>query len=212
MIYVYAVATDLGEIADLTGVQGEPLTIIPFAAGVAVVGEVGARPALRPDTLHAQDALVRALHGRAAALLPMRFGTASGDRDEAIRALEAHGDLAARLAAVHGCEQMVVRVLGSEAPAEEQVTGAATGTEYLEALARRHRPAPALEAFAHGLGNVSKAVKIEPATQPGLLGAVYHLIERGRSEEYRRAVDDIAAQVPAVRVLVTGPSPPYAFA
>jgi hypothetical protein len=212
MVYVYAVAESLGDLADLTGVQGEPLTILPFAGGVAVVGEVGARPAADPDTLHAQDTLVRALHGRAAALLPMRFGTASGDREEVMRAIQAHGNLAARLAAVRGCEQMVVRVLGAGIAPDEPVAPKGTGTEYLEALAKRHRPAPALDAFAAALANVSRAVKIEPSNQPGMLGAVYNLIERGRADEYRRAVDEVAADVPAVRVLVSGPSPPYAFA
>jgi hypothetical protein len=212
MVYVYAVAADLADLTNLAGVQGEPLTLVPFTGGVAIVGEVGARPTVDPATLHAQDTLVRALHERAGALLPMRFGTASSDREEVMRALQAHGDLATRLATVRGCEQMVMRVLGAGPTPDAPVSGGTTGTEYLEARARRHRPAPALETLAAGLENMVKAVKIEPSNQPGMLGAVYHLLERGRADDYRRVVDRLAAGVPAVRVLVSGPSPPYAFA
>lgn len=212
MMYLYAVAENLADIADLAGVQGEALIIVPFAGGVAVTGEVDAPPALGPETLHAQDALVRALHERASALLPMRFGTASRDREEAIRALTAHGDLGARLVSVRGCEQMVVRVLGTAPASDELIAPAASGTEYLRARASRHRAAPALDIFATGLGPFARAVKVEPSHQPGLLGAVYHLIARGGADEYRRRVAEIADQEPGVRVLVSGPSPAYAFA
>jgi hypothetical protein len=45
-----------------------------------------------------------------------------------------------------------------------------------------------------------------------MIGTLYHLIERGRASEYRRAVDGVAARADGVRVMVSGPSPPYAFA
>jgi hypothetical protein len=212
MLYVYAIAEELGDVSDLTGLRGEALTLIPFAAAVAVAGEVTSRPPLEPATLRDQDALVRALHDRARALLPMRFGTTSSDRDELRRAIESRGDLATRLAAVRGCEQMVVRVLGTAMPDDEPVPAPATGTQYLEARAKRHRAAPALDALAAGVGEICRGAKVEPSSQPGLLGAVYHLIERGHADEYRRAIDQAAAQLPDVRILVSGPSPPYAFA
>jgi hypothetical protein len=212
MVYVYAIAEELGDISHLAGVRGEPLLLVAFGRAVVVAGEMTVRPPLEPAILRAQDALVRALHDRARALLPMRFGTTSADREEVLRAIDAHGDLATRLAAVRDCEQMVVRVLGTLDQETQPVSAAATGTQYLEARAKRHQPGPALAALAAGVGDLPKSVKIEPSSQPGLLGAVYHLIERGRADEYRRAIDHRAAQLPDVRILVSGPSPPYAFA
>jgi len=212
MIYVYAVAEQLADVGGLTGVQGEPLTLVPFGGATAVVGEVTARPLLDPETLRAQDALVRMLHDRARALLPMRFGTSSSDRQEMLRSLAAHHELLSHLAAVRGCEQMVVRVLGRSSPVDLHVSAAASGTEYLQALAKRHHAAPQLENFVRGVGDLARAVKVEPSPQPGLIGTVYHLIERGGADEYRHAIDRVAAGLSGVRVLVSGPSPPYAFA
>jgi hypothetical protein len=38
------------------------------------------------------------------------------------------------------------------------------------------------------------------------------LIDRGRSEEYRAAIESAAAGLRDVRIVITGPSPAYAFA
>jgi hypothetical protein len=211
MIYVYAVAEELRDIADLTGVQRERLVGVPFGHATVVAGEVAARPPIEPAMLRGQDALVRALHDRAGALLPMRFGTTSGDREEMLRSLEAHADLLTRLAAVRGCEQMTARAFGASSQVNEPAPAGASGTEYLRARAQRQQPAPALDILARAAGDLAKDVRIETAGQPGVLGSVYHLIARGRASEYREAIERVARDLTPVRVLVTGPTPPYAF-
>ena len=116
MLYLYAIAAELGEVAEWRGVQGEVLVLLPFHDAVVIAGEVGAAPAVDAESLKAQDALVRQLHNRSAALLPMRFGMTARDAQSLARSLDA--GLIERLAAVRGCEQMVVRVLGAIAAAQ----------------------------------------------------------------------------------------------
>lgn len=217
MLYLYAIGADVGEVKDLRGVQGETLTVIPFGGALVVVGDVGARPSLDVSTLKAQDALVRHLHDRAAALLPMRFGMTARDADALRNALEPLDDLPKKLVAVRGSEQMTVRVLALSAPIAPRAPAAPgpsapSGTAYLKGRAEMRQASPELAAIAHAAESLSRNVRIDPANQQGLHGSVYHLIERGRSDEYRAAINRAAGGLPNVRVLISGPSPAYAFA
>ena len=212
MLYIYALAADLGGIADLRGVCGEGLQLVPVGAGVAVAGSIDAMPAVDAGTLKAQDALVRVLHERAAALLPMRFGTAMIDATAAVEAINAREGIAEKLEKVRGCEQMIVRVAGEVSAAPAPDVTHASGRAYLEARARVHAATPELSAIARAAGPLARDVRIESAQQPGLMGSVYHLIARGRGDEYRAAIETAAAAHPGVRVRITGPFPAYAFA
>ena len=51
---------------------------------------------------------------------------------------------------------------------------------------------------------------MSPSPIPGLLASVYHLIDRGDAAAYHAVVDH--ADLGTVRVVATGPWPPYAFA
>jgi hypothetical protein len=215
MLYMYAVATDLGDISDLNGTQDEPLLRVPTAGVEVVAGEVANQPPLDQVSLRKQDAVVRVLHERARALLPMRFGSAARTREDVVRVVSEYHRLGERLAAVAGCEQMIVRVIGAAASTGDRtppVGKPTTGAEYLEARAKQHRPSPDLERIAAGASLVQRGVRIEPSNQPGMIGSIYHLVERGRAEEYRQAIERTAAALPGIRVIVSGPLPAYAFA
>ena len=212
MLYLYAIAAGLGDIAALRGVQGEALATLPFHDAVVVSGEVAQVPGIDPAALKAQDALVRELHARAAALLPMRFGTAVADAEALTRALDSR--VIDRLEAVRACEQMTLRVVGGAGGAERAggAEGAQSGTAYLMARAGKLRASPELDLIARAAAHVVRGVRVEPANQHGVHGSVYHLIERGRADDYRAAIEQAARDVRDVRVIITGPSPAYAFA
>lgn len=217
MLYVYALAEGLSGVQDLTGVQGEALALLALEDVVAIAGEVAAKPPIDATTLKAQDALVRELHARALALLPMRFGTTASDAADLQRALAAREGLTARLHAVRGCEQMIVRVFAATesrevpAPAPHGRDSASSGRQYLESRAALHKPSAELSAIAAAGKALDRDVRVEPAHQPGFHGSVYHLIERGRVQAYSAAITR-AAERQRVHVVITGPSPPYAFA
>ena len=219
MLYVYALADDLHGVQGLTGVQGEALVVLALEGMMAIAGEVASRPAIDAVTLKAQDALVRELHARADALLPMRFGTTAADAADLQRALDARAGVIDRLRAVRGCEQMIVRVLAAggsgsiPSPATHQAHRQASspGRRYLEARAARNKPSAELAAIAAAGRALDREVRVEPAHVAGFHGSVYHLIERGSAAAYRAAISR-AAERQGVKVVITGPSPPYAFA
>jgi Gas vesicle synthesis protein GvpL/GvpF len=220
ILYLYALADRLSDISDLTGIQSERLELVAQKNAVVVAGIVERAPAVDLPGLKAQDALVRELHQRARALLPMRFGTTASDLGDLARLIEGRPGLLDRLAAVQGCEQMIARVVtldrGDAAESSDVRSAAADselpGTRYLESRARLKTASPELIAVSRAPGQLQRDVRVQPAHQFGLHGSVYHLIERGRAVEYRSAVDQAAAGLHGVRVIVTGPFPPYAFA
>ncbi len=212
MLYIYALAADLNGVADLRGVSGERLELVPVGPAMAVAGEVAALPPIDAATLKAQDALVRVLHEHSAALLPMRFGTSAPDLASVAGAITARPGIMQRLEAVRGCEQMIVRVAGESAAPPSPSGQAATGRAYLEARAKADASPPELTALASAAGALQRDVRIERAQQPGFLGSIYHLIERGRAEEYRTTIERAAAAHQTLRVMITGPLPAYAFA
>jgi hypothetical protein len=212
MFYLYAIATELRDVADLRGIQGEALTLVMVDDEVIVASELEAAPALDAAALRSQDALVRQLHERAAALLPMRFGSTASTRDDARRALTSAPHFRERLAAVHGAEQMIVRVLGERRQPLTAIPRDGSGARYLEALAAARRAPPELLAIASAGQPLQRDVRIEPAEEPGMIGSVYHLIDRGRADQYRVLIENAARLMVDVRVRVSGPSPAYAFA
>jgi gas vesicle protein GvpL/GvpF len=212
MLYLYAIAADLRDVADLTGIQGEALALVRLDGALLVAGEVEATSPVDEAALNAQDALVRQLHERAAALLPMRFGSTATTQEDARRAIATTPKLLERLTAVRGAEQMIVRVLGERSRVRTAIPTEGSGARYLEALAEARRAPPELLAIAAAGRALQRDVRIEPAEQPGVIGSVYHLIDRGRADEYRALIDDAARGMDQVRVRVSGPSPAYAFA
>ena len=78
-LYIYAIASGFAESNGLAGVAGEPLVVVPARDIVAVCGWIARTPGVDRETLTAQDRIVRTLHARSEALLPMRFGTNVAD-------------------------------------------------------------------------------------------------------------------------------------
>jgi hypothetical protein len=179
---------------------------------VAIAGDLATVPTLDTTTLKTQDALVRALHERCAALLPMRFGTRAATEHEAREKIRGVEGLRSRLDRAHGCEQMTVRVLGDAGAPAGATPLARTGTEYLLQRARARHGHPLLQVIAAAAGDLVRDTRVDIGSHPGVIGSVYHLIERGHASEYRIAVARTTDTLADVRVIVTGPSPAYAFA
>lgn len=112
ILYLYALADRVERLDGIAGVGDEPLVQIETANARLVAGWIAAPPAIDRGTLEAQDRVIRALHDRAGALLPMRFGTAVDGVEAAVRAVSIVArTLPERFDLVRGREQMTVRVL-----------------------------------------------------------------------------------------------------
>jgi hypothetical protein len=208
-LYVYAM---LGEDPPAAP-RGSRLRCVPCGGLVAVVRAVERAPAPRPPALRRHAEVVRQLWEAAPAVLPARFGSVVANEAELMRELQPRlKELRAALRLVRGRAQMTLRVwdaAGKEpaAPAGEP----ASGREFLAARAAWWRGAdvPGLPALLEALRELHAAERIERHQTPPLAASVYHLVDRARVAEYRRAV---ARRGGRLRLRVSGPWPPYAFA
>lgn len=200
-LYLYAVIDE--EPSSLE----EPLRLVRCGELLVVAGEE--TPPLTPESLAAQDAVVRRLS--VPAVLPIRFGETVRDEEELCKLLKPRtSDLLQALERVRGCEQMTLRVFGEpDPPPPEPQEDTGPGTRYLEARRReieRTRSLPEIEPLLDRLRPLVKEERIERKEQGTLLGTVYHLVRREDVPAYKETLKE------EDRVAVSGPWPPYAFA
>jgi hypothetical protein len=220
MLYLYAIVDGPVAVDDIVGVSREALQTFQVESMTVISGVIETPPPIDRSMLAAQDRVVRTLHERTAALLPMRFGSIFQSESDAARAIELQTvRLREQLNTVRGREQMTMRVLSgtgrSGGTGGSGRTGGAGGTggagaEYLRARAERQVPAeiaPLLAVTAH----LARGTRVERPTTSGMIATVYQLVDRGASDAYRAAVAT-APDVDRLSVHVTGPSPCYAFA
>jgi hypothetical protein len=143
------------------------------------------------------------------------------DVDEVTRVLQSRSDtLRPRLSVVRGRTQMTIRVVleleGSDpgddpSPGSDPSDESTQGTQYLHrraAAAARAREVPGFEPIRTA---VAPWVKDERVDRRAGVATVHHLIPRSAVSPYRTAVGRAAARA-GLRVIVSGPFPPYAFA
>jgi hypothetical protein len=184
-----------------TRVPGRSLHLVTVGRLAAVV-ERGRARAATPRNLVAYDRQMRMLADRAAAILPARFNTIVADEEEVATILRLRrARLAATLKNVRGRVQMTVRV--PTPPVGRAVSGSATGTEYL-----RSRRIPELDPLRAATKRWVRDERVEPRAG---LASIYHLVPGTAVGAYREALIG-AADAAGVRLVVTGPFPPYAFA
>jgi hypothetical protein len=220
-VYLYAVLAEPPAGALPSGLAGEPVRLVACDDVWAAVGDVASAPAVDEASLRAHDAAVRRLAAGAAALLPARFGSVAGDERALCEALRPRLDAFREgLRAVRGCEQMTLRFArgdAAEPAATTSVTSPASagpGTRYLDARrasAGDPRAIPEVARVLDALAPLVRGERRERHERPPLLASVYHLVARESLDAYRAAVAT-AAREAGLRVTISGPWPPYAFA
>lgn len=195
-LHIYAITDGVGDVSDLSGVLDETLQTVTVGSIVVIVGDGCEAVTATRERLAAQDRLVRALHARTHALLPVRFAATVPD----VRALTKQvalkkARLTAALQNVRGCDQMTLWLLKKGAEQARDADG--PGAE-IQTLAQALRP------FVHD-------ERMQAGKTAGVLASLCHLIERTSGPAYRRAVVQVAPQLPGVAIRVSGPSPAYAF-
>jgi gas vesicle protein GvpL/GvpF len=223
-LYVYAILDEAPAAPLGLGLADEPLSLVAAGGVVAVAGEIDAALAATPEAVRAHDAVVRRLAALSGAILPARFGTRQDAPALADWLGTAAAELAEALRLVAGREQMTLHVFDADAPVVARAeptsedageTGLGPGARYL-AQRRRHWRAkerlPELEPLRPRLDPLVAAERVELRSTPPLRASVYHLIDRGRGDAYRAAVEANIEGVAGVRLRVSGPWAPYAFA
>ena len=111
MVYLYALALGLPRRLAVRGIDGEPLRRFEAGEVIAIAGEIDRAPEPVEDALHTQDQVVRALHAKAEALLPARFGSTQPSEDALLAVLWRDRERLERaLREVAGREQMTLRI------------------------------------------------------------------------------------------------------
>lgn len=197
--------------------HGRVIDTVPVGEVHAAVDRSGKAPAISEEALCAQHDIVLDLAGRAGAILPARFGSLVERDDLETIVARHHRQLTEALELVQGREQMTVRLIGdataSASPRREVAAGGGPGARYLEERrAAAGYPLPdAVERLTRAVRHLVVADRAEPG-QAGVRARLYHLIERGSSAGYCRALAAASTDVAPFVVKVTGPWPPFAFA
>lgn len=222
-LYVYALTRETPDGALGAGLAGEAIVALDAAGVIALAGRVATTPEIDRTTLEAHDTAVRRLAGLVPGLLPVRFGTVVADQSALAEALAVQaGPLREALALVAGREQMTLRAYGapptgtedSAEPADEDACRG-PGARYLAARLRDQRrieDLPALAPLRAALAPLVHAERLERHATPPLVASVYHLITRGGAGDYRARLDAARPALAPMRIAVSGPWPPYAFA
>jgi hypothetical protein len=196
---------------------GRKVEVMAAGGIYAVVQKLSERPVPSEDALRQQHDLVVRIAKRSSAILPARFGSLVA-REELEKVLTLRRDeLARSFDLVRHREQMTVRVFGDAPEAAPTVAPPVSrppsGTQYLrarrEATAGQPLPAPVKDLIALVRPFV-RAERVE-AGHERVHATVYHLIDRGRSSEYRGAVQSLLVADESRTIRVTGPWPPFAF-
>jgi hypothetical protein len=146
-------------------------------------------------------------------LLPLRFGTRRADDGAVARALEArHHDLARALEGVRGAVELSLRVLGTE-PQPARAEATASGADYLRAKARSAAAQGSAAQNVHQpLARLARATAQKPGRAGDELLRAAYLVDRAAVQTFVQSVAGLQESNPDLRLLCTGPWPPYSFA
>lgn len=224
-LYVYCVAAGLDTLnAAVTGVTGRPVRVLKIEDFSLVVSdcEVGSLPVTREAGL-AHAAVVRSVMDQTTPL-PFRFGMLATEPQLQRFITTNKLALTEKLAHVRGCVEMNLKIMWNsktESAAPQPAEAAGPGTQFLKQKRRELLGDEQRTAQMATLSNLlreplSGLIKDEHiALRPSetvVLAAVAHLIESPGIEQYRKNVAELLNNRPDLRVMLSGPWPPYSFA
>ena len=206
MIELYAIADHPGP--PLPAVA--PLRSVP-AGDLAAICAPAEEREVSPETLWRHEEVVEALM-EDRDLLPVRYGTVLEDDAAVARAISERSDeLASSLARVRGAVELSVRAVAADAEGDAEPR--ASGAEYLRTRARSSAAREAVAKSLHEpLAALARADVRRAPRPPGELLRAAYLVDRDAVGTFTRLVARLDERHPDVRLLCTGPWPPYSFA
>ena len=226
-IYLYCVLRATPEPPPtLLGIDGAPVRGVDLGGLAAWVSEMASMTVVpSPQRAKEHDRVVRvALESETP--LPARFGQVVAGEDE-LRAVlsERRSTLESGLDRVAGAVEMTVRMLvpaPRRVPIDSPVVGpkgADSGRRYLERVAAVQREERNVLATAgilrdrvsSAVGDLVRAQSFAGAVAGSSLVTLSHLVPRERIEAYRRALQTLRQQDPALTIMISGPWAPYSF-
>jgi hypothetical protein len=224
--YVYAIVgcdTPLPP-ADIVGASTE-LAMVPCRGLAAVTGRCDDNATYSPEAVLRHEAVVEAVRRQGRAL-PVRFGTVFRDATSVVSAIaERYGPLVDDLDRLGDKVELSLTALWTvPTPADETTTtarsdGGSAGSRYLLARAAELRRGAALKESAravaeqldHVLGPLALEQRMSLLPTPRIAVRTTYLVDPARVSEFKAAFERILIGARDLRVLLTGPWPPYSF-
>jgi Gas vesicle synthesis protein GvpL/GvpF len=215
LIYVYCICgPTVAGAPHGRGLGGARLRAVqagPVAAIYSRHRSLSIRPAV--DQVLSHERVIESVMPKGA-VLPLRFGTRFECEQQLVDALVRRGEeLAGALERVRGHVELGLRVLPKRATASAASSGAGTGRDVLLTRVAQHGRARQARSRLHGpLAEIAAASTVREFPRPPALLVGSYLVSEGQVEAFRRRAAQLSAGCDDVRILVTGPWPPYSFA
>ena len=205
-----------------TGVGGHALRAIRTPDVCVWVGDVAVAPPPGLDRIREHDDVIRAAMATGHTPVPIRFGQIAGSDDD-VRAHLASRDYLPDLERVRGCVEFGIRIVDPDAteaepPRAPERDAPGSGAAYMRMLAdrmhaleeTRARSLDAAHALDRELAGYVRESRVEPSDRPA--GAVVaHLVQAPAADEYAARARELSHERSPLRIVVTGPWPPYSF-
>jgi hypothetical protein len=236
ILYVYCVGDELSESAfeGTAGVGGARVRVLSLTDGLsAVVSEAPAEPVAATEENLLAHNRVNAAALAATTPLPFRFGTRAAPERLAEYAASNEAALAAALARVRGGVEMGVKLMSkaedagqgvkvkSDGETADGAESAAVGRGTAFLLKKRREALGGEEArlraeglaawLAEGVAGLARESNVRVRPSEAIVVRAAHLVERVRVGEYRERLRGLRAARTDVRLLSSGPWPPYGF-
>jgi hypothetical protein len=207
----------------LTGVQDmavESLSIADLGVWISRME----RPEAAAESIQAHNRVVEVAATEEVTPVPLRFGQWLHDEASLTKAItEKAGQYQDQLAEFAGCMEFGLRLIDPRAPGKAQVvhaTTATSGIEYMQALRESSKLAEHKRAAAEQvrvrvqevLRDVVRSEREEADRTPHAVVTLSHLVARPHFDEYRERARTLRTMFPELRLLLSGPWPPYSFA
>lgn len=216
MIYAYGIceATRTPSPADRRGLGGAKLRTLQ-SGGLAAVYSChrSLRPQPSRELILSHEHVVEAMMTRGP-VLPLRFGTQLERPEHLASALEARREeMMQALERVRGKVELAVRVIPTHSLRTRAAVGEGYGRRYLLARVEEHQRAEQVARDLHDplASLASESILRERVEPPAIMVGAY-LVPTHAVPAFRASVERVAADNRDLRVVLTGPWPPYNFA
>jgi hypothetical protein len=201
----------------VTGIGGAPVEAVVAGSLSLWVSAHESPPAASLDAIREHHNVVTAAMTPVVTPVPVRFGQYFADAAAARESIgTSHEKWLALLVRFAGTVELGLRVFDPARAPEAETTPAGSGSEYMARLQRRQRgPAEAVSVTTVALHDALAGIVLEERVSPlrtahGVV-SVAHLLHAAQLEAYHAAVERVRAQLPHLRLLSSGPWPPYSF-
>ena len=220
--WLYCVLPAAAPDPQVAGIDGRAVRAIGAGGVSAWVSDVPGTPRPELTRIRAHDGVIRAAQDAGFTPVPIRWGQVLASDDAVLAHLEER-DYRPDLERVAGCVEYGIRVLDPEAPdtgspADARAEAHGSGAAYLRLVAERMqalertraRALAAARSIDQALKERVRESRVDPTERPA--GAVVaHLVQATAASAYAEQAQTLAHAHPPLRVVVTGPWPPYSF-